>query len=162
MIHPPADFTSAKPIKFPCMDAHLVTAVKVVANDYNPNKVAPPEMELLALSIQEDGITEGVVVWHNTEFDVYFIVDGFHRSTVLKSWFGCTEIPVVEIHCDDMKGYIAATVRHNRARGTHQVDLMADIIELLRGKSLTDETIAASLGMEAEEVLRLRQMNKIL
>jgi len=161
MINLPEDFTSAKPIKFPCMAAQLVPADQVIANDYNPNGVATPEMELLAQSIQEDGVTQGIVVWYDAELGIYLVVDGYHRYTILKQWFGCVEIPVVVIEAN-ANGRIAATIRHNRARGKHQVDRMADIIEMLRGEGMSDDVIAEKLGMEAEEVLRLRQLNKIL
>lgn len=147
--------SSRKTITFPVMNVRMVPASKVIANDYNPNKVAPQEMELLAVSIEEDGFTQPVVVVRDDQRDVFIVVDGFHRHTILKEWFGCSEIPVVIID-RDIKGRMAATVRHNRARGKHSVDLMAEMVANLIQKGWKDAEIAVHLGMEAEEVLRLK------
>lgn len=144
-----------KQITFPVMQVMMVPANKVVANDYNPNKVAPQEMELLARSIEEDGFTQPVVTCHDEERDYYIVVDGFHRYTILTEWFGCPEIPIVVIH-KGIKERMAATVRHNRARGKHTVDLMADLVVGLLRNGWKDLDIAKHLGMEAEEVLRLK------
>jgi ParB-like chromosome segregation protein Spo0J len=144
-----------KPITFPVMEVKMVLASKVIANDYNPNKVSPQEMELLARSIEEDGFTQPVVTCYDKKSDLYIVVDGFHRFTILKDWFGCQEIPVVVIH-KDIKERMAATVRHNRARGKHTVDLMVDLVTGLLEKGWNDIDIAKQLGMEAEEVLRLK------
>lgn len=146
-----------KPITFPCLQARLVPAEKVRANDYNPNKVATPEMHLLAHSIAEDGVTQPVVTIYDPQTDVYTVIDGFHRYTILKEWFGCPEIPVVVLE-KDIKERMAATVRHNRARGKHQVELMSAMVEKLLRLGWSDLDIAKHLGMEAEEVLRLKQM----
>lgn len=149
-----------KPITFPVMEPKMVPAHKVVANDYNPNKVAPQEMELLAVSIEEDGFTQPVVTCYDAERDVYIVVDGFHRHTILKDWFGCREIPIVEIHKETgVKERMAATVRHNRARGKHTVDLMTDLVIGLLRNGWKDLDIARHLGMEAEEVLRLKSQS---
>jgi len=144
-----------KPVTFPVLDVRMVPASKVVANDYNPNHVSPQEMELLAVSIEEDGFTQPVVTCHDTARDLYVVVDGFHRYTILKDWFECPEIPVVVID-RDISGRMAATVRHNRARGKHAVDLMADLVLALLRLGWKDQEIALHLGMEAEEVLRLK------
>lgn len=144
-------------ITFPCLNTKLVPASKVIANDYNPNSVASPEMHLLAHSIQEDGVTQPVVVFYDMDVDLYIVVDGFHRYTILTEWFHCEEIPVVVID-KDIKDRMASTIRHNRARGKHKVDLMSTMVEKLLKLGWTDIQIAEHLGMEAEEVLRLKQM----
>lgn len=144
-----------KPITFPVMDVKMVSAAKVVSNEYNPNKVAPQEMELLAVSIEEDGFTQPVVVVHDAELDQYIVIDGFHRYTILTKWFELPKIPVVVLQ-KDIKERMAATVRHNRARGKHTVDLMADLVGDLVKKGWSDLEIANHLGMEGEEVLRLK------
>jgi ParB-like chromosome segregation protein Spo0J len=146
-----------KEITFPCLDVRLVPAEKVVSNDYNPNKVATPEMRLLRQSIEEDGVTQPVVTFYDAEADRYIVVDGFHRYTVLKRDLRCPEIPVVVIE-KDIKDRMASTIRHNRARGKHQVDLMAELVIRLVKLGWDDVQIAEHLGMEAEEVLRLKQL----
>lgn len=137
--------------------------IEVEANDYNPNTVAPPEMELLRLSIAEDGYTQPIVTFQvNGHREV---VDGFHRNRVGKE---CPEIqervkgflPVVTINewRTDKGDRIAATIRHNRARGKHQVGKMSDIILELKRRNWSDEKIGKHLGMEPDEVLRLAQI----
>ncbi len=143
-----------KQITFPVMQVRMVPAAKVVANDYNPNKVAKAEMALLIHSIEQDGFTQPVVTFFDAEADTYVVVDGFHRATVLKDHFKCPEIPVVVID-RPIEDRMAATVRHNRARGKHQVELMGTMVEKLLGLGWDNTRIARHLGMEAEEVLRL-------
>lgn len=136
----------------------------VEANDYNPNSVAPPEMELLKLSIQADGYTQPVVTMQSQD-NKREVIDGFHRNRVGKE---CEEIktrvhgylPVVTINSDrtDKADRMAATVRHNRARGKHSVTGMSDIVMELKRRNWSDEKIAQHLGMDADEVLRLYQI----
>lgn len=137
----------------------------IEANDYNPNSVAPPEMELLHTSILEDGYTQPIVVWKN-EDNHYEVVDGFHRNRVGKE---CEDIksrikgylPVVVINEDvtDRGQRMASTIRHNRARGKHKVDAMSDIVLELKKRNWSNEKISKKLGMEADEVLRLSQIS---
>lgn len=143
-------------ITFPCMNPELVPANKVISNDYNPNQFAHPEMELLAHSIEEDGLTQPIVVFYDRDSDVYIVVDGFHRFILLKSRFKCNMIPVVVIE-KDITERMASTIRHNRARGKHRVDLMSLLVEKLLKLGRSEKEIARHLGMEAEEVLRLKQ-----
>lgn len=140
-----------------------VKADEVIANDYNPNSVAPPEMELLHTSIQEDGYTQPIVVWKHD--GIYEVVDGFHRNRVGKEYADITErihgyLPVVVINNDreDKGDRIASTIRHNRARGKHKVEAMSDIVLDLKKRNWSDEKIAKELGMDADEVLRLAQI----
>lgn len=135
---------------------------KVVANNYNPNKVAPPEMKLLELSIWEDGYTQPVVTYYDDENDQYIVVDGFHRYSILKTSKRIYErerglLPVVVID-KELGERIASTIRHNRARGTHDVDLMSDIVAELHRLGKSDNWISKHLGMDADEVLRLKQI----
>ncbi|MFN3802460.1 IbrB-like domain-containing protein [Belliella pelovolcani] len=146
-----------KKIKFPVMDVRMVPLEKVISNDYNPNSVAPPEMKLLKLSIEEDGYTQPVVVYYNQEQDKYIIVDGFHRYRCAKEYFKLDELPVVIIN-QPLQNRIASTIRHNRARGTHAIKGMSEIVlSLVRG-GWSDSEISKNLGMDAEEVIRLKQI----
>lgn len=136
----------------------------VYANDYNPNSVAPPEMKLLQLSISEDGYTQPIVTMKTDEGNE--VVDGFHRHRVGKEVSEVCErvmgfLPVVQIRDDrtDKSDRIAATIRHNRARGKHSVSKMSEIIVDLKKRNWSDEKIAKSLGMDADEVLRLSQIS---
>lgn len=140
-----------------------VVAEKVESNDYNPNTVAPPEMELLRLSIQADGYTQPIVTF--LEGSHREVVDGFHRKRVGTE---CDDVktrchgylPVVQVNAErgDRRDRIAATVRHNRARGKHGVEAMSGIVLELVRRNWTDEKIATELGMEPDEVLRLKQV----
>lgn len=135
----------------------------VVANDYNPNSVAPPEMELLKTSIEQDGYTQPIVTWR-TE-DKYQVVDGFHRNRVGKECDSVKNringyLPVVAINEDrvDLPDRIASTIRHNRARGKHAIDAMSDIVIELKKRNWSNEKISKNLGMDSDEVLRLCQI----
>lgn len=139
----------------------------VYANDYNPNSVAPPEMELLRLSISADGYTQPIVSMPVE--NGYEVIDGFHRHRVGKE---CLDIqskvhgylPLVEIKSDrrDKNDRMASTIRHNRARGKHKVEAMSDIVIELKRRNWTDDKIARELGMEADEVLRLCQISGLV
>lgn len=135
----------------------------VIANDYNPNTVAPPEMELLHTSIQEDGYTQPIVVYQHD--GIYEVVDGFHRNRVGKECSDIAErihgyLPITVINDErhDKADRIASTIRHNRARGKHQVEAMSDIVLELKRRNWSDSKIAKELGMDADEVLRLTQI----
>lgn len=140
-----------------------VPADLVIANDYNPNSVAPPEMELLHTSIFEDGYTQPIVVWQHD--GIYEVVDGFHRNRVGKEYADIRErihghLPVVVINNDreDKGDRIASTIRHNRARGKHRVEAMSDIVIELKRRNWSDKKIGKELGMDPDEVLRLTQI----
>jgi len=133
----------------------------VEANDYNPNKVAPPEMKLLETSISNDGFTQPIVSYNDPENDRYVVVDGFHRNRVGKEVPEIKErihgyLPIVVID-KSMAERIASTIRHNRARGTHGIAPMSKIVEELYFLGWSDKKIAEQLGMEKDEVLRLKQ-----
>lgn len=140
-----------------------VRAESVIANDYNPNSVAPPEMKLLEHSIREDGYTQPIVSWgHDGIFEV---VDGFHRhrvgkesKVVGKRVMGYLPLVVINADRQDKTDRIAATIRHNRARGKHKVEAMSDIVIELKRRNWSDDKIARELGMDADEVLRLCQI----
>jgi len=144
-------------IKFPALNVKMVDINKVMANDYNPNFVAKQEYELLIHSISEDGLTQPIVAFHNKEKDEYIIVDGFHRYKVLRDYFKCSQIPIVVID-KPLRERMASTIRHNRARGKHRVDLQAELIKSLLHKGWKDSDIAKHLGMTEEEIIRFKQI----
>jgi ParB-like chromosome segregation protein Spo0J len=136
----------------------------VHANDYNPNSVAPPEMELLRLSIAADGFTQPIVTMTD-DAGGREVIDGFHRNRVGRE---CDDVrdrvhgylPVVQIRADrtDKGDRMASTIRHNRARGKHQVIAMSDIVMDLKRRNWSDDKIGRELGMDPDEVLRLAQI----
>lgn len=138
----------------------------VVANDYNPNKVAPPEMELLEVSIMNDGYTQPIVSWDNYEKQKIEVIDGFHRNRVGKESKVVNDrvkgyLPIVNIRKEQSgkNDRIASTIRHNRARGKHQVDAMSEIVIELKNRNWSNKRISKQLGMDEEEVLRLCQVS---
>lgn len=141
-----------------------VAADDVQANDYNPNAVAPPEMELLRLSVMADGYTQPIVA--NREDEAFVVVDGFHRNRVGKECEDVHEriagyLPVVQIKSGraERSDRMASTIRHNRARGKHQVEAMSDIVIELKRRNWSDSKIGRELGMDPDEVLRLAQIS---
>lgn len=143
-----------------------VKSDSVIANDYNPNKVAPPEMELLEVSIMNDGYTQPIVTWQNDEKEKIEVIDGFHRNRVGKESKIVQKrikgyLPVVNIRKEQSgkNDRIASTIRHNRARGKHQVDAMSEIVIELKNRNWTNKRISSQLGMDEEEVLRLCQIS---
>jgi ParB-like chromosome segregation protein Spo0J len=140
----------------PACRPRLFPVASVKANDYNPNKVASTEMDLLEQSMRADGITMSVVVMQDEDGNA-LVVDGFHRHTVASKRLGRRYIPCSVID-RPLADRMASTVRHNRARGKHQVDLMASLVKSMMGLGWDDAKIAESLGMSDEELLRLRQM----
>lgn len=156
LIHQISPFRT-EPVDF----VRWVLADVVHANDYNPNSVAPPEMELLRLSIAADGYTQPIVA--TSDFEV---VDGFHRHRVGKEMPDIQArvhgyLPVVEIRQSqaDKADRMASTIRHNRARGKHKIEAMSDMVIELKRRNWSDDKIAKNLGMEPDEVLRLCQIS---
>lgn len=139
---------------------------QVVANDYNPNKVAPPEMELLEVSIVNDGYTQPIVTWQNLDKNKVEVIDGFHRHRVGKESKIVSQrilgyLPTVTIR-EEQNGKndrIASTIRHNRARGKHLVNAMSEIVIELKNRNWTNQRIAKELGMDDDEILRLCQIS---
>lgn len=136
---------------------------QVVANDYNPNSVAPPEMKLLERSIEADGFTQPIVSW--VREDHYEVVDGFHRNrvgrecpSVANRIKGHLPLVVINGEREDRGDRIASTIRHNRARGKHKIDSMAEIVIELKRRNWSDKKISKELGMDQDEVLRLTQI----
>ena len=139
-----------------------VPVEKVVPNSYNPNTVAPPEMKLLYESIKKDGYTMPVVCYYNKLEDRYIIVDGFHRYRIMlenqdiyQREKGLLPVSVIDKPIDQR---IASTIRHNRARGNHDVDLMGNIVKELHELGRSDAWISRHLGMDRDEILRLKQI----
>jgi ParB-like chromosome segregation protein Spo0J len=150
---------SAEPVDF----VKWVPLSDLEANDYNPNKVAPPEMALLVHSIAEDGYTQPIVAWNRG--DKFEVVDGFHRNRVARENLEINQrvhsylpITVVNHERTDRNDRIASTIRHNRARGKHTIEGMSDIVVELKRRNWSDERICRELGMDKDEVLRLCQI----
>lgn len=146
----------------PVYNVRAVHIDQVQANDYNPNKVAPPEMELLETSIWEDGYTQPIVTFFDPEIQKYIVVDGFHRYTILKTSKRIFEreqgmLPVVVIE-KEIGDRMASTIRHNRARGSHNIDLMSNIVSELVEMGKGDAWICKHIGMSKDELLRLKQI----
>ena len=135
---------------------------KVKPNTYNPNKVAPPEMKLLYESVRADGYTMPIVCYYNKPTDTYIIVDGFHRYRIMLDYpdiyereHGMLPVSVIDKPLDQR---MASTIRHNRARGSHDVDLMSNIVRELHELGRSDAWISRHLGMDRDEILRLKQI----
>lgn len=161
VIHKESPFSN-EPVDF----VKWVKNDNVVANDYNPNKVAPPEMELLEVSIMNDGYTQPIVTWNNPSKGKTEVIDGFHRNRVGKESKIVNKrvkgyLPVVDIRKEQSgkNDRIASTIRHNRARGKHQVNAMSEIVIELKNRNWSNKRVAKQLGMDEEEVLRLCQIS---
>lgn len=149
--------------KSPVYNVQKVPIEKIQANSYNPNSVAPPEMKLLYKSILEDGYTMPIVCYYLQNEDRYEIVDGFHRYTIMKKHKniyereeGCLPVVVIE---KDINNRMASTIRHNRARGSHSIELMVNIVQNLVESGMSDAWILKNIGMDADELLRLKQIS---
>ena len=166
--HARASLHTVSPMRSEPVDLVLwVRAEDVDANDYNPNVTAPPEMRLLEHSILEDGYTQPVVTWLDGERRE--TVDGFHRGqvgrtskTVRARTLGYLPVTTVNSARTDRGDRIAATIRHNRARGSHAVNGMVEIVKELSRRKWTEARIAKELGMTADEVLRLKQITGLV
>lgn len=149
--------------KSPVYNVLAVPIEKVQANTYNPNRVPSPEMKLLYDSIKCDGYTMPCVCYYLPDVDKYEIVDGYHRYTVMLTHKDIYEreggmLPIVVID-KPLSDRMASTVRHNRARGSHDIDLMVNIVTELKESGMSDAWILKHLGMDAEELLRLKQIS---
>lgn len=149
-------------MKSPVWNIKAVPFEKIRANEYNPNAVAPPEMKLLYDSIKEDGYTMPIVCYYNDGDDMYEIVDGFHRYRIMKEHKDIYErengmMPVSVID-KPIEERMASTIRHNRARGSHDVELMSNIVAELHTLGKSDAWISKHLGMELDEIIRLKQI----
>ncbi len=147
--------------RHPVSRIYWLPAELLEANDYNPNVVAPPELKLLELSIEEDGFTQPIVVWARQD-GKFEVVDGFHRFLIGRRR-GFTHLPCVVVNRDRARraDRMASTIRHNRARGKHRVDEMSRIVLELKRRNWSDAKIAGQLGMDRDEVLRLSQIGGI-
>lgn len=145
----------------PVYNVKPVPIEKIQANSYNPNSVASPEMKLLYQSIKQDGYTMPIVCYYLQDIDKYEIVDGFHRYTTMlkhKDIYdrenGCLPVSVIDKPLSDR---MASTIRHNRARGSHDIGLMTNIVADLVDSGMSDAWILKNIGMDADELLRLKQ-----
>ncbi len=148
--------------KSPVYNVLSVPIDKIQANSYNPNAVASPEMALLETSIWEDGYTMPIVCYYLADIDKYEIVDGFHRYTTMKRSQrifdrekGCLPVVVIDKSPNDR---MASTIRHNRARGVHSIELMSNIVAELVDSGMSDAWILKHIGMDKDELLRLKQI----
>ena len=148
--------------KSPVYNVISVPIEKVQPNVYNPNTVAPPEMKLLYESIKADGYTMPIVCYYSGENDIYIIVDGFHRYRIMLEYpdiyereEGMLPVSIIDKPIDQR---MASTIRHNRARGNHNVDLMSNIVKELHELGRSDAWISKHLGMDRDEILRLKQI----
>ncbi len=149
--------------KSPVYSVKAIPVEKVVANSYNPNVVAPPEMQLLELSIWEDGYTMPCVCYYIKDKDQYELVDGYHRYLVMKTSQRIYKrehglLPIVVID-KDLSHRMASTIRHNRARGVHSIELMSGIVSDLVRSGMSDKWIIENIGMDKDELLRLKQIS---
>lgn len=146
----------------PVYNVRAIPLEKIRANAYNPNAVAPPEMHLLETSIWEDGYTMPIVCYYIEDEDIYEIVDGYHRYTTMVRSERIRErdgglMPVVVIE-KDVSNRMASTIRHNRARGSHSIELMSNIVAELVESGMSDAWILKHIGMDKDELLRLKQI----
>jgi len=148
--------------KSPVYSVKAVPISKIIPNTYNPNSVAPPELRLLYDSIKEDGYTMPIVCYYDENNDNYIIVDGFHRYRIMLDYpdiyereNGMLPVSVIDKPIDHR---MASTIRHNRARGSHDVDLMSNIVKELHELGRSDKWISKHLGMDKDEILRLKQI----
>lgn len=147
----------------PVYKVRAIEIEKIQANSYNPNSVAPPEMKLLYQSIKEDGYTMPIVCYYLKKEDKYEIVDGFHRYSIMLRHKDIYErengrLPVVVIEKNE-SNRMASTIRHNRARGSHSIELMTNIVSELVKSGMSDAWILKNIGMDADELLRLKQIS---
>ena len=146
----------------PVYNVKSIPMEKVKANDYNPNSVAPPEMALLETSIWEDGYTQPIVTVYDAENDIYVVVDGFHRYLTMHNSERIRErekgmLPCVVLD-KEMSDRMASTIRHNRARGSHNIELMSTIVSELVEMGKGDRWICKHIGMSMDELLRMKQI----
>jgi ParB-like chromosome segregation protein Spo0J len=151
--------------KSPVYNVKAVPIEKVKSNEYNPNAVAPPEMALLETSIWEDGYTQPVVTVYDKENDMYIVVDGFHRYLTIKNSKRIYDrekgmLPVVVLD-KELGDRMASTIRHNRARGSHNIDLMSNIVAELVEMGKGDPWICKHIGMSMDELLRMKQITGV-
>lgn len=148
-------------IKIPCLAVKLVSRALVIANNYNPNSVSPDKMNLLMQSIMDNGFCFPIVTVFDPETKTYVIVDGFHRRVICDAnWLDIDPVPIVVLD-HDLTKRMAATVQFNKARGVHQVDLDAEIVRAMIGQGLTEEEVAARLGLDPESVHRYKQLTGV-
>ena len=149
-------------MKSPVWNIKAIPIEMIDANSYNPNHVAPPEMRLLYESIKEDGYTMPVVVYPKPD-GRYEIVDGYHRYTVMLTHRDIYERENGLLPCSiidkDVSNRMASTIRHNRARGSHSIELMMNIVGELKKAGMSDAWIMKEIGMDADELLRYKQLS---
>jgi len=147
-------------IALPCLDVKIVDIDMVQSNTYNPNRVSSQNMDLLEESIMSNGFCFAVVTVWDPDLEKYIVVDGDHRYIEFRDRLQAKQIPIIVLEHDIAKR-MEATIQFNRARGVHQVELMGDLVQALVEQGVPDEEISKKLGMEGEEVYRLKQITGI-
>jgi ParB-like chromosome segregation protein Spo0J len=148
-------------IKIPCLNVKMVYRDMVIANNYNPNAVESSKMELLKQSIIDNGFCFPIVTIWDPDIEKYVIIDGFHRFTLCQpKWLDIKKVPIIVLN-HDIKQRMAATVQFNKARGTHQVDLDADLIRSLIEQGMNNLEISIHLGIDEETIYRYKQLTGI-
>ena len=149
-------------MKSPVYNIQAIPIEHIHANAYNPNHVAPPDIKLLYASIKEDGYTMPIVVYPLGDFE-YEIVDGYHRYTTMPLHRDIYEREGGKLPCSiidkDVSNRMASTIRHNRARGSHSIELMMNIVGELKKAGMSDQWIMKEIGMDADELLRFKQLS---
>lgn len=159
--HPTVKGKHGVEIQIPCMTTLMVARDLVQANTYNPNNIPADKMELLRLSIVDNGFCFPIVTIYDSDLEKFVVIDGFHRYLISgKDWLGLKYIPIVVLDHDISKR-MTATWQFNKARGSHQVDLDADLIRALIQQGLSDFEISERLGIDTETVLRYKQLTGI-
>lgn len=157
---PPKIKTKTGYVELPVMCPIIVPRELVQANNYNPNHVSPDNMKLLETSILANGFCFAIVTAWDEDLEKFVIIDGFHRDDLLETWLQCKEVPIIVLDLTPAQR-MEATVQFNRARGVHSVELMGDLVQTLVNQGIEDVEIAQKLGMEIEEVFRLKQITGI-
>lgn len=147
-------------VVFPCMHPKVVPISEVQANNYNPNNVSENNMQLLLQSILDNGFCFPIVTIYDEGIEKYIVIDGFHRYVIFRDYLKAEYVPIVILK-HDVTQRMEATVQFNRARGVHQVELMGDLVQALVNQGASDEEISKHLGMDLEEVYRLKQITGI-
>jgi ParB-like chromosome segregation protein Spo0J len=148
-------------VLIPCVNTLLVARDLVQANTYNPNAVPDEKMELLRQSIVDNGFAFPIVTIYDPDLQKFIVIDGFHRYVISgPDWLGMRYVPIVVLE-HDMSKRMTATWQFNKARGVHQVDMDADLIRALLEQGMSEDDIAAHLGIDLDTVYRYKQVTGI-
>lgn len=148
-------------IPVPCANTLLVSKDLIIANNYNPNHVPKDKMQLLKQSIKDNGFCFPIVTIFDDIEEKFVVIDGFHRKTMGDTaWMDFDYIPLVFVEHDISKR-MYATVQFNKARGSHQIDMDADLIRSLIEQGKSEEEISIHLGIDIDTIHRYKQLTGI-